>query len=196
MTSLGWVLARYVLCVFTKPSIPGSSVEVYRGLNGKWGKVDETQGFLTLGHSNWTIFSLLNQFCFKKIPTSYPASNNKPFLYTVQRRRKEGAGAENGKGNFPKVNDTKRCMTLGHLNWTIYSLLSRFCHKKLPPFCPASHNNPILYTAEKGREEGAGAEDRNWEFIKSGRVTLEHWNWTIWTVMIVHKSWVNKNVNR
>ena len=32
--------------------------------------LSETQGFECLGHSNWTIFRLLSQFCFLKFPTS------------------------------------------------------------------------------------------------------------------------------
>ena len=31
-------------------------------------KMDGTEGFLCLGHSNWTICSLLSQFCFCKFP--------------------------------------------------------------------------------------------------------------------------------
>ena len=67
----------------------------------------DTHGFLTLGHSNWSICSLLNWFCPKKIPPFYPASHNKPFLITAEReRRKKGA--------------------LGHSNWTTCSLLNGF----------------------------------------------------------------------
>ena len=47
----------------------------------------DTHGFLTLGHSNWSICSQLNWFCPKKIPPFYPASHNKPFLITAERER-------------------------------------------------------------------------------------------------------------
>ena len=33
-------------------------------------KVGETQGFECLGYSNWTIYSLLSQFCSLTFPTS------------------------------------------------------------------------------------------------------------------------------
>ena len=51
------------------------------------------------------------------------------------------------------------CMTLGLSNRTICSPLSNFLSKKFPPFYHASHNNPILYTAERGRKERAEAEN-------------------------------------
>ena len=39
--------------------------------NGIHSKVTETQGFLYLEHSNWTICSLLIWFCYKFFPTSW-----------------------------------------------------------------------------------------------------------------------------
>ena len=83
------------------------------------------RGFdLTLGHSNWTICSLLSWFCCNF---------------------------------FPKVNETQGFLTMGHSNRTISSPLNWFCHEVFRSFCPLSHNNPILYTAE-GRKEGAGSQ--------------------------------------
>ena len=70
-------------------------------------KADDTKGWVTLGHSNWTICNLLNWSCSKKFPPFYPASHNKQFPITPERGREEGTGAENGKfakGNSPKVN--------------------------------------------------------------------------------------------
>ena len=52
---------------------------------GNSSKVNETQGFLTLGHSNWTICSLLNCFCTNQIPPFH----NKPFLITPEEGRME-----------------------------------------------------------------------------------------------------------
>ena len=49
-------------------------------------KMDETQGFQYLGHSNWTLCSLLTDFV-SNFPFFYPASHNKPFPIT---QRKEG----------------------------------------------------------------------------------------------------------
>ena len=41
--------------------------------------------------------------------------------------RQEGGkqqGQKMGKGNSSKVDETKMCMTMGHSNWTICSLLN------------------------------------------------------------------------
>ena len=43
-----------------------------------------------------------------------------------------------------------------------------FVPPKKPPFYPASHNKPFLYTAGRGGKEGAGAENGNRELFKSG----------------------------
>ena len=118
---------------------------------GNSSKVDETNEFLTLGHSNWTICSLLNWFCPKNFPHFYPASHNKPFLYTAEGR-KEGAGAENRKSELFKSEwDTgvpdPRAFKLDHLQPVKQILL-----QKISPFYPASHNKPFLITPERGRK--------------------------------------------
>ena len=56
-------------------------------------------------------------------PPFYPSYWEVQFLITPERRRKEGAGAENGEKESPKVNETQGYLTLGHSNWTIYNLL-------------------------------------------------------------------------
>ena len=56
---------------------------------GNSSNVNETQGFQTLRHSNGTIYSLLNIFCAKKFPASYPASHDKPFLYYGKEAARE-----------------------------------------------------------------------------------------------------------
>ena len=61
----------------------------------KKSKVNETQGFLTIWHSNWTICSLSNWFPPKFVPPCYPTSHNKPCLYTAETGREEG-----GMGTF------------------------------------------------------------------------------------------------
>ena len=69
---------------------------------GKWNhsKVNETQEFLTLGHSNWTNCFLLDCFVPQISPPFYPDPHNKPFLYTAEAGKKEGEGPENGKREF------------------------------------------------------------------------------------------------
>ena len=76
-------------------------------------------------------------------------------------------GLKIGKGNEPKMNETKGFLTLGYSNWTICSLLTGVCSKKIPPFYPASHNKPFLYYGEVGRKEAAGAENWKRELTKS-----------------------------
>ena len=110
-------------------------------------KVNETQVFLTMGHSNWTVCSLLSLFCFKQFPPFYPGSHNNPILYTEEGRKWQGL--KMGKGIHSKVNETQGFLYLGHSNWTICSLLSWICSKKCPPLYPASHNNQILGQFEK-----------------------------------------------
>ena len=80
-----------------------------RSRGWEWGKgnhpkVNETQGFLTLGHSNWIICSLLNWFCPKKCPPFYPASHNKPFLNYGEEEGRRQQGLNKGKGIASKVN--------------------------------------------------------------------------------------------
>ena len=82
-----------------------------RSMGWKWGKgnhskVNETQGFLNFGHSNWTIWSLLSWFCTKNFPTFKPGA---PFSYYC-RERKDGAGSE--KGNSSNVNETQGFLTM------------------------------------------------------------------------------------
>ena len=58
-----------------------------------------------------------------------------------------------GKGNSPKVDEAHGFLYLGHSNWTIFNLLTLFCDKKLPSFCPASHNKPFIINPERGRKQ-------------------------------------------
>ena len=66
-----------------------------RSRGWKWGKGNETQGFLTLGHSNWTICSLLSWFCSKNVQPFWLSYWEVQFLINPERGRKEEAGAEN-----------------------------------------------------------------------------------------------------
>ena len=98
----------------------------------KWGKgnhpkVNETQGFLYLGHSNWTICSLLSWFCSKNCPTIWLSYWEFQLSVTPERGKWE-------KGIHPKVDETQGFLYLGHSNWTICSLLSWFCSLNFPPF--------------------------------------------------------------
>ena len=143
-----------------------------------------SKGFLTTGHSNWTICSLLNRLCSENFPPFFPATHNKPFLITPERGRKDQE-QKMGKGNYPMVNETQGFVTLGYSNWTICSLLSWFCAKSFPPFYPAPHNKPFLITPERARNEQSGAEKGNSPKVNEtqGFPSLGHSNWTICSLL-------------
>ena len=119
----------------------------------------ETQGFLTMGHSNWTICSLLNWFCSKEFPPIYLLYWERPFLITPERGRSRGWKWK--KRNSLKVDETQGFLTLGHSNWTICSLLNWFCSKKFPPFCHLYWEvHFFFYPRERERER---ERVRNWK---------------------------------
>ena len=84
------------------PFILGSPIPYYprerkegRGSGWIWEKgippkVNETQGFLTLGRSNWTICSLFSWFCSMKFSTFYPSYWGVQFLITPEEGRGRG----------------------------------------------------------------------------------------------------------
>ena len=80
--------------------------------------MNETQGLLYFGHSNWTICSLLSWFCSKTFPTFWALYWGLQFLNTLEGGRKEPAGAGNGEK-----------WTLGH-QFTAY--ITDFCRNFLP----------------------------------------------------------------
>ena len=93
--------------------IPQNPFSYYPRKIGKWKShnLSETQ---CLGHSNWTICILLSNFAliFFKLLTFIPQS---PFPYYPRKMRKWNSL------NLSEI----QC--LGHLNWTICTLLSQFC---------------------------------------------------------------------
>ena len=130
-------------------------------------KVNDTKGFLTLGHSNWNICGLLTWFRSANFSPFYPASHNKPFPaiqdFPTERRKLDGVSCVRspfvllwygGKGNSLKVNETKVFPTLGHSNWTIFSLFTGFCSKKFHLFTqPPIINIFLLPKRCEGRKE-------------------------------------------
>ena len=88
-------------------------------------KMDETQWFMYLGHSNWTIHSLLSRFCSKKVSPFYLSYwERSNFLLPQKKEEMKQQGQKMGKGIHSKIDETQGFMHLGHSNWTIYSLLS------------------------------------------------------------------------
>ena len=84
----------------------------------------DTQGFRYLGHSNWTIFSLLNWFCPRIFPSSWSLYWGSHFLLPQRAENEE-------KGLTKKMEDTQGFQYLGHSNWTIFSLLNGFWPKQI-----------------------------------------------------------------
>ena len=78
----------------------GSGAE--NGEKGNHPKVNETHGFLTQRHSNWTIYSLLSWFHCKQFPPFYPAPHNKPFLLFLREEGGKGRGLKIGKRESSK----------------------------------------------------------------------------------------------
>ena len=105
--------------------------------------MDETQGFLYLGHSNWTICSLLSWFCFKIFPSSWSLYWRVQFLITPERERgrKEAAGAENGENGFTQ----KWMRHRGFCTWGIQTGPFAACWAD---FVPKFFHQPDLYTGE------------------------------------------------
>ena len=64
-------------------------------------------------------------FCTRICPPFYSATENEPFLITLERDEgRMEQGLKMGKGNSSKVNVTQGFVTLGHSNWAICSLLN------------------------------------------------------------------------
>ena len=91
-------------------------------------KLDETGGLLCLGHSNWTICSLISHFC-PKMFENFPLSYWGPILITP-----DGQLSEKGILPAPKLDETEGFHCLGHSNWTICSLLSPFFSENFSTF--------------------------------------------------------------
>ena len=65
-------------------------------------KVDETQGFLTLGHSNWTICRLLNWFCPQHFHLFAFHTGRSNFLLPQRKEGRKEQGLKMGKRKSPK----------------------------------------------------------------------------------------------
>ena len=120
-------------------------------------KVNETQGFLYLGQSNWTICSLLSWFDPKNFPHFSPALHNKPFLITPERRRKEGAGAENGEKGITRNWKRNRVSDLWAFKLDHLQPVKLILFKDISTFYQPPHNKPFRITPEReenGRSRG------------------------------------------
>ena len=88
-------------------------------------KVNETQGFLTLGHSICKHLKLAMLVLSQHFSSFLPLILGGPIPYHPKLQREKGRkeqGLKMGKGKSPKVNETQGFLTLGHSNWTICSL--------------------------------------------------------------------------
>ena len=65
-------------------------------------KVNGTQGFLSLGHSNWTICRLLSWFCSNNFPLSWPLYWGSHFIFPQREEERKQQRLEMGKRESPK----------------------------------------------------------------------------------------------
>ena len=106
------------ICQFLIPQRKGRQ----KMRKGNSPKLDETQGFQCLGHSNWTICCLLSWFCPQIVSSFEHASHNKPnmpILITPEKGK-----AENEKREFTQTGWDIGVSVLGaFILWTICCLL-------------------------------------------------------------------------
>ena len=122
-----WTICSLLRIFGSKMFPPSNSlrggVEILLPQSWKWEKwvhriMDESQWFLSSGHSNWTFCSLWSGFCSKMFPPSRSVYWRVQFLLP-QRRKRE-------KGIHQKMDETQGFLSLWYSNWTICSLLSGF----------------------------------------------------------------------
>ena len=148
-SSVVTVVLLFVLIFIILIFILGSPISYYprewKREKGIHPKVDETRGFLYLGHSNWTIWSLLSWFRLQIIPSSWSSywGVGSPISYYPREWKWE-------KGIHPKLDETQGFLYLGHSNWTICSLLSWFCHTHFPSSWSLYWGVQFLITPESG----------------------------------------------
>ena len=87
-------------------------------------------GFRCLGNTNWTICSLLSQFCSPDLQTF------SPLYWEANSYYPRGLIWEKGILPTPKMDKTESFQCLGHSNWTICSLLCQFCSPDFQTFSP------------------------------------------------------------
>ena len=87
-------------------------------------KINGINGWMTLGHLNWTICSPQNLFTTVKFPLFQ--KSDAAFLFSCMQ------GNGHSKIWIPKVTDIKGCTTLGHSNWTSWSTQNLFLQNRFP----------------------------------------------------------------
>ena len=137
----------------------------------KWGKgnhpkVSETQGFLNLGHSNWTFCHLLSWFCLKMFPPFYLSYWEVQFLITPERERergrKEAAGQKMGKRELAKSEWDTEVSVLRGFKLDNLKPIKLILSQMFPPFYLSFWEVKFLITPE--REEG-----RKQQWLKMGK---------------------------
>ena len=116
-----------ILHLFTL--MPQSPFPLFPRKMRKWNSpnLSEAHGFECLGHSNWTICSLLSPFCSEHFPTFHFYAPE-PISFIPQENEKMEF-SQHKWGTWVWVPGP-----LGHSNWTICSLLSPFCSENFPTF--------------------------------------------------------------
>ena len=134
--------------------------------------MDVTCGFECLGHSNWTICSLLSQLCCPNVPTFFSLSYCRANSYYPR----EGM-TENREKRITQPLIRQRGIALGILSEPFPACEANFVHQifQLFHFYPG---RPILITPERGRLKiGKGNSPEMDE--RQGFECLGHSNWTI-----------------
>ena len=130
--------------------------------------MDKTEGFQCLGHSNWTLCSLLSQFCSPNFPP-FSLSYWRPILITPDSGR-----LKMGKMEISQPEWHTRVLVPGAFK---LDHLSQFCSENFPRFWlwywEANSYYPRERKAENGKMDFSHSE---WE---RGFQCLGNSNWTI-----------------
>ena len=148
--------------------------------------MDDTEGFGCLGHSNWTICTLLSHFCSPNFPTFSLScwEANSYYPRGLILRKGNSPNFRNGWDRDP-----------GHSNWAICSLLSHFCSLHFATFSLScweanSYNLRGLILRKgnspnfrNGWDRGSGCQGHsNWAWYQSCRSTHSQlrMSWSTW----------------
>ena len=149
--------------------------------------MDETQGFLYLGHSNWTICSLLSWFCLQIFPSSWSLYWGVQFLITPESEVKKKDSPKTGRDTGVSVFGAFKLDHLKPVKLLMCQNISRFLTFILG--APISY-----YPRERKRGSSMG-----WKWEKGihpkvnetqGFQYLGYSNWTICSLL----SWFCSNI--
>ena len=94
-----------------------------------------------------------------------------PFSYYCRERGRK-KGLTMGKRKSSKSEWDTGVLYLGHSNWTICSLISRFCSLNFPPFLLSYWGVQFCSTPESGNESGCDRRERTVPSVLNGQSVL------------------------